>query len=149
MEKKQVRLEELLPVMEQTLASGGTVRLPITGTSMLPLLVAGRDTVVLGKIDGPLQKYDLPLYRRADGAFVLHRVVAVAPDGAYTMCGDNQWVKEPGIRHSQLIGRVTRICRRGREFPVTAARYRAYCRVWALLWPVRRYLVALRGKLHR
>ena len=149
MKKKQVRLVELLPVIEQTLASGGTVRLPITGTSMLPLLVAGRDTVVLGAVGGPLQKYDLPLYRRADGAFVLHRVVAVEQPGVYTMCGDNQWVKEPGVRQAQLIGRVERICRRGREFPVTAARYRAYCRLWALLWPVRRYLVALRGKLHR
>ena len=64
MEKKQVRLEELLPVIEETLAAGGTVRLPITGTSMLPLLVAGRDTVVLARADTRLQTYDLPLYRR-------------------------------------------------------------------------------------
>lgn len=101
MEKKQVRLEELLPVIEETLASGGTVRLPITGTSMLPLLVAGRDTVVLARADTRLQTYDLPLYRRENGAFVLHRVVGVAEDGTYICCGDNQWVKEPGIRQEQ------------------------------------------------
>lgn len=149
MEKKQVRLEELLPVIAGTLAAGGTVRLPITGTSMLPLLVAGRDTVVLAPIHGTLQTYDLPLYRRENGAFVLHRVVRVENDGTYTCCGDNQWVKETGIRHSQLIGVVTRICRKGREFPVTAKRYRLYVRVWALLFPIRRYLVALRGKLRK
>ena len=149
MEKKQVRLEEMLPVMEETLASGGTVRLPITGTSMLPLLVAGRDTVVLARADTRLQTYDLPLYRRENGAFVLHRVVGVAEDGTYICCGDNQWVKEPGIRQEQLIGVVTRICRKGREFPVTARRYRLYVRLWALLFPVRRYIVALRGKLRK
>ncbi len=149
MEKKQVRLEELLPVIEETLASGGTVRLPITGTSMLPLLVAGRDTVVLTRVDAPPQTYDLPLYRRENGTFVLHRVVGVAEDGTYTCCGDNQWVKEPGIRKEQFIGVVARICRKGREFPVTAKRYRLYVRAWALLFPVRRYLVALRGKLRK
>ena len=93
MGKKKVRLSELPPIMEETLRAGGTVRLPITGTSMLPLLVEGRDTVALQKA---LQKYDLPLYLRKDGAIVLHRVVGVNDDGTYTMCGDNQWVKESG-----------------------------------------------------
>ncbi len=149
MEKKQVRLEELLPVIAETLAAGGTVRLPITGTSMLPLLAAGRDTVVLAPVHGPLQTYDLPLYRRENGAFVLHRVVHVEKDGTYTCCGDNQWVKEPGIQKDQLIGVTARICRKGKEFPVTAKRYRLYVRLWAMLFPVRRYLVALRGKLQK
>ena len=39
--KKRVKLEELLPIIEEKLSAGGTVVLPITGTSMLPLLVAG------------------------------------------------------------------------------------------------------------
>ena len=89
MEKKKVRLSEMLPAMEETLSAGGTVKLPITGTSMLPLLVAGRDNVVLKKADLPLRRFDLPLYRRKGGAFDLHRVVAVEKDGTYTMCGDN------------------------------------------------------------
>lgn len=45
--KKRVKLEELLPIIEEKLSAGGTVVLPITGTSMLPLLVAGRDKVTL------------------------------------------------------------------------------------------------------
>ena len=47
MEKKRVNLAEMLPIIEETLAAGGTVKLPITGTSMLPLLRSGRDTVTL------------------------------------------------------------------------------------------------------
>ena len=38
---------------------------------MLPLLVQGRDTVVLTAATEPLEKYDIPLYRRKDGSFVL------------------------------------------------------------------------------
>ena len=131
MEKKKVRLSEMLPAMEETLSAGGTVKLPITGTSMLP----------------PLRRFDLPLYRRKDGAFVLHRVVAVEKDGTYTMCGDNQWVKEPGISGEQIIGVVTEVERKGKLISVQSFRYRAYVRVWHALFPVRKYLVKLRGKL--
>lgn len=147
MEKKKVRLSEMLPAMEETLSAGGTVKLPITGTSMLPLLVAGRDNVVLKKADLPLRRFDLPLYRRKDGAFVLHRVVAVEKDGTYTMCGDNQWVKESGISGEQMIGVVVEVERKGKLLPVQSFRYRAYVRVWHALFPVRKYLVKLRGKL--
>ena len=147
MEKKKVRLSEMLPAMEETLSAGGTVKLPITGTSMLPLLVAGRDNVVLKKADLPLRRFDLPLYRRKDGAFVLHRVVAVEKDGTYTMCGDNQWVKEPGIPGEQIIGIVVEVERKGELISVRSFRYRTYVRVWHALLPVRKYLVKLRGKL--
>lgn len=149
MEKKKVRLSQMLPAMEETLAAGGTVKLPITGTSMLPLLVAGRDTVILKKADLPLKLFDLPLYRRKDGAFVLHRVVAVEQNGTYTMCGDNQWVKEPGISGEQIIGVVEAVERKGKLLPVQSFRYRAYVRLWHALLPVRKYLVKLRGKLKK
>lgn len=148
MEKKKIRLAEIMPVVEEKLSQGSTVEIPITGTSMLPLLVAGRDTVVLEKCDGKLKKYDLPLYRRANGAFVLHRVVGVG-NGSYTMCGDNQWVKESGITDGMLIGKVRTVKRNGREIPVTDKKYRAYCRVWGMLFPIRKYIVKIRGKLKK
>ncbi len=148
MEKKKVRLETLLPAMEETLASGGTVKLPITGTSMLPLLVQGRDFVLLKKPEGKLQKLDLPFYRRKDGAFVLHRVVKVE-ENTYTMCGDNQWILEPGIEDGQILGIVTHIVRNGKEFPVTSKKYRRYVRIWHSLLPIRKFFVKLRGVKNR
>lgn len=149
MDKKRVKLSEMLPIIEETLAAGGTVKLPITGTSMLPLLRSGRDTVTLTAVTSPLKKYDLPLYRRKDGAFVLHRVVKVQADGTYTMCGDNQWVKEPNIHEEQCIGVVCAITRNGKTFSVQSSNYKLYVRVWHLLLPVRKYLVKLRGKLSK
>lgn len=149
MEKKTVRLSELLPIIEETLASGGTVKLPITGTSMLPLLRAGRDTVTLSPVTGDLQKFDIPFYRRRDGAFVLHRIVTCAEDNTYTLCGDNQWVLEKDIRAEQIIGVVSAITRNGKTFSVNSKKYKRYVRIWHRLLPVRKYIVKLRGKLQK
>lgn len=149
MEKKHVSLQEVLPIIEETLAAGGTVRLPITGTSMLPLLREGRDTVTLTAVSSQLKKFDLPLYRRKNGAFVLHRVVKTNSDGSYTMCGDNQWVKETGIRREQLIGVVCAIERNDKAFSVESKKYKFYVRVWHFFLPVRKYFVKLRGKLKK
>lgn len=148
MDTKKIRLEDLAPVIEEELASGGRFEINIKGTSMLPLLVQGRDTVVLTAVTEPLKKYDIPLYRRIDGSFVLHRVVAVN-DGTYTMCGDNQWVLEKGVGHSQIVGRVCKINRKGKCFDVDNSRYRLYCKVWQLLLPVRKYIVKAKGKLRK
>lgn len=146
METKKIRLEQLAPVIEETLKNGGTFEIGIRGTSMLPLLVEGRDTVVLAAAEQELEKYDIPLYRRTDGAFVLHRVIK-ADAGRYTMCGDNQWVQEEGIEHSQIVGKVVSINRKGKSFPVTDRKYRLYCRLWQFLLPIRKYIVKVRGKL--
>ena len=146
MDTKKISLSQLAPLIEEELAADGEFEISIKGTSMLPLLVQVRDTVVLTKADKPLEKYDIPLYRRADGAYVLHRVIAVN-DGVYTMCGDNQWVKEKGIEHSQIIGKVCRINRKGKTVSVNDFGYRLYCRIWQFFLPVRKYLVKIRGKL--
>lgn len=117
--KKRVKLEELLPIIEEKLSAGGTVVLPITGTSMLPLLVAGRDKVTLKSAVLPLEKDAIPFYRRDDGAFVLHRKVGEDENG-YVMCGDNQWVREHGITDKNIIGEVAFITRKGKTFPWAA-----------------------------
>ena len=145
---KKIRLEDLAPVIEEELAAGGQFEISIKGTSMLPLLVQGRDTVTLTAVNESLEKYDIPLYRRKDGGFVLHRVVK-AENGCYTMCGDNQWVLEKGIEHSQVIGKVCKITRKGKCFETTNSRYKLYCRVWQFLFPVRKYLIKIRGKLRK
>lgn len=100
---EKIRLEQLLPFMDEAFAAGKTFKIPITGTSMLPLLVQGRDYAVLKRAAGHLKIGDVPLYRRADGSFVLHRVVGFDGDN-YIMCGDNQFLLEYGIGDSNIVG---------------------------------------------
>lgn len=147
--QKQVHLAELEPLLREVLEADGTFRITVTGTSNLPTLHPGRDTVVLGRVNGPLRKLDLPLYRRANGQYVLHRVVSTEADGTYTCCGDHQWMKEPGIRLDQVIACVVSICRNGREFSAFNKRYRFWVRIWVFLLPRRRFLIRLYHALGR
>lgn len=125
-EKMRVNLSELLPIMSEQLESGKEVCFSPNGISMLPVLRPGKDSVTLQSPPEKLKKYDLPLYRRNSGQFVLHRVVKVNKDGTYTMCGDNQYAWEKGIKHSQIIGVVTSFNRDGKEISCKNFKYRLY-----------------------
>ncbi len=125
---KALRLEELLPLMEERLAAGQSLRFSPRGSSMLPMLREGRDSVVLSPLPEKLKKYDLPLYRREDGQFVLHRIVKAGE--SYTCMGDNQFEPEPGLCRSQMIALVTAFSHDGREHSVREPGYALYCRLW-------------------
>ena len=131
----EYRLEDLLPLIQEQLNAGKHVKFAPRGTSMLPMLRQGIDSVLLSPAPGRLKKYDLPLYRRDNSQFVLHRVVEVSE--TYTCIGDNQFVYEPGIRHEQVIALVTAFWRGNRMIRVTALPYRIYCTVWHLSRPIR------------
>ncbi len=126
--EKPYRLEDLMPLIREQLAAGQSVRFSPRGTSMLPMLRQDLDRVVLSPVPQTLRKYDLPLYRRDNGQYVLHRIIKA--EGTYTCMGDNQFDPEPGLRHDQMIALVTAFTRDGREIPVTAWHYRLYCPVW-------------------
>lgn len=136
-ETKKVRLEELFPLISQTLDAGGKVCLPVTGTSMYPTILGGRDQIVLEHPDRPYKKYDLPLYRRASGQFVLHRIIAVEKDGSFTCCGDHQWKKETGLKPEQMLALTVSITRKGKTFSADHPKYVRWVRFWVLIRPLR------------
>ena len=135
--EKEFRLEQLMPLIQEQLDAGKNVKFKPRGVSMLPMLRQGIDSVVLSPVPKKLKKYDLPLYRRKSGQFVLHRIVKVGE--SYTCIGDNQFVYEPGLRHEQMIGLVTSFYRDQKEISVTAISYRLYCRVWHYSRPIRHF----------
>lgn len=134
--EKAFALEALMPLIREQLDAGQSVRFSPRGTSMLPLLRQGVDSVVLSPLPERLRKYDLPLYQRENGQYVLHRIVKT---GERCVCmGDNQFIPEPGITQRQMIGIVTAFYRGSKRREVTALPYRVYCRVWHFSRPVRR-----------
>lgn len=123
----KVPLDELWPVMAEQIASGGSVHFSPKGTSMLPMLRQNIDSVILTKADRKLKKYDLPLYRRENGQFVLHRVVDVKND-SYTMCGDNQYLREYGIKDEQILAIMEGFYRGDTYVSSSDKKYRSYCK---------------------
>lgn len=121
-------MKDLVPLFQERLSAGQTVRFSPRGISMLPMLRQRIDDVVLSPIPEKLKKYDLPLYQRDDGHFVLHRIVRVGE--TYSCIGDNQFELEHGLRHDQMIALVTAFYRNGKYHSVNELTYRIYCRFW-------------------
>jgi len=116
---------ELEPVIRETLERGATVTLLPRGTSMLPLIRQGKDSVMLEKLCQKAAVGDVIFYQRPDGQFVLHRIVGEDKNG-YILCGDNQYVKEYGVLADWIIGIMTKLFRDGQEIDLTDTRYIRY-----------------------
>lgn len=128
----------MIPLIEERIKSGGNVSFTPMGVSMYPMLRNGRDSVVLSPLPDRLKKYDVILYRRANGKYVLHRIIGVGEK--YTCIGDNQYQKEKGIEHSQVIAVVSSFTRKGKEYSVNDFGYKLYCRVWHYTRALRKIL---------
>lgn len=90
--------------IEQALAEQGYLLRPIEGNSMMPLLDEKTDLVKLVPAPTRLERYDLPLYRRPNGALVLHRIVKVKRKH-YIACGDNR-TRYERVPHEWVIARA-------------------------------------------
>ena len=106
------------------------------GNSMMPLIKEGRDLLVIEKKDGRLKKFDVPLYKRDTGQYVLHRIIKVRQSD-YVICGDNRVNMEYGITDRHIIGVLTAVIRNSKELPVSSTKYKLYVRLWYLLFPFR------------
>lgn len=122
-----LRLEEMLPVVEEKLKNGGAVVFSPHGTSMLPLIRQGKDSVRIERLDRKARVGDVVFYRRHGGQFVLHRIIGKDKLG-FILCGDNQWIKEKGVSDDQIIGMMTAVIRDGETISCNNAKYRRYVR---------------------
>ena len=138
MNNSEFYLADAIEVIEEVLASGGEFRMYPKGTSMLPLIVQTRDSVVLKRnFEEGARKHDIAFYRRKNGQFVLHRVMDICDDGTYTMCGDNQTELEKGIEKDQIIAYVAGLYRKDKFVDINGRAYKAYVLLWCIM-PLRR-----------
>lgn len=147
MKNRVFHMEEIAALMQESFAAGQDVHFSPKGVSMLPMIRQGIDSVTLSPIRQPLKKYDIPLYRRDDGTYVLHRIVAV--DKTYTCIGDNQFVFEPEVRQDQMIAVVTAFSRGSRQISVDNCLYKIYFRYWHWSRPIRKFIRRVKRKLKR
>lgn len=95
---KKVTFDDLMPLITAKLGTEGIVRILSMGNSMYPLFSHKRDQVFLEQIDiSNLKKYDMILYQRDSGQYVLHRIVGIGEKG-FILRGDAQTVNEYPIR---------------------------------------------------
>lgn len=122
---------------EEYLEKNGSLTYRNVGTSMLPLLKQGRDLfIVERKTQVRCKKYDVILYRRPPGQYVLHRIVQVR-DADYVLLGDNCINKEYGIKDEDVLGVMTGYVRKGKQRSCKSLPYLVYSRVWTWVSPLR------------
>lgn len=132
----EVLLEEYRQLLQDD-PSIDALPLVITGNSMSPFLIHGRDTVFLSRLTRSVHRGDMLLYQRENGNYVLHRVFKAAPE-SLTMIGDAQTIPEPGIRREQVIAIVTRVVRKGKPLGPGSFWWVFFEKIWIRMVPLRK-----------
>lgn len=136
----------LMPEYESLLRQGAELPLVISGGSMLPFLRPGKDVVYLKAPEGKLRRGDIAFYRRADGSYVLHRVLRVGY-ASYWFLGDAQTRWEGPLPAERVFARVTAV-RRGETLMQTKdPLWRVCSGLWLRAIPVRPYVMKVYRKL--
>ena len=116
------------------------------GTSMLPLLRAGRDIIEIRKLGkGRCRQFDVVVYQRGD-MYILHRILRVLPDG-YIIAGDHNTFLERDITDAQILGVMTRVIRDGKSVTPDNFWYKCYVYLWCAPYPVRFFILRCVWKL--
>lgn len=137
---------------EEILEQDGKLICTNKGISMMPLLRADRDVMLIEACRASeVKKYDAVLFVRpgkTKNAYVLHRVLRLNPDGTFWIVGDNCFCGE-NVRGEQIIGRLREILRDGRRVEVTDRGYQCYLYLWCAPYPVRFVILRAKGFIRR
>lgn len=140
---------ELVPIIRRTLESGHDFRLLVTGTSMRPFLRNEKDSVLLTAVlNVKIKKGVIVFIQRESGAFVLHRVIKMLPDGRFIMNGDAQtWTECVCV--DQVFACVKTIYRKERAIGHSNPIYVLLTRIWILVRQLRPRIYRMYALLRR
>lgn len=137
----QVKSEVLFPVVIECLNSGQNAKITVTGNSMLPFLREFKDSVELtGVRFEQIKRGDIVLIRRYSGAYVLHRVLKKEQDCFYMVGDAQQWIEGP-LYPDQLIAKVPRVWRKGKEIDCESFLWKILSLIWLRLRIFRRKML--------
>ena len=122
--------------LEESLKEKGIYVTVTKGDSMNPMLVEGRDRVVVIPPKFPLKKYDVPVYRKM-GHYTMHRIVKVTKNG-YIICGDNRGNLEKNVKKEDIVGMLDGIYQGERFISRTDKEFLEYGKKAVKTLPVRR-----------
>ena len=130
--------------IERSIKELGYAVVPITGTSMLPLLKEGRDLVELESCSQErLKKGNVVLYKKNDGTLVLHRIIKTENGEFFTVLGDHQFNNDERVNNNQIIAVACGFFIKGRYVNEKTRWYRLYKKIWLCNLNVRRMILAV------
>lgn len=145
--KKLLSTQELMPLIGDILKTSERVRFTVKGNSMYPILRSDRDEVEVVACEN-VRKYDVVLYKRKDGSYILHRVLKVKGD-ILSIAGDFEQELETPVYKDQVIAKVDNIIRGKKIISCKSSIYKTYCVLWAIAIKNRRKILKLLKKLRK
>lgn len=135
MDKRIIANELLLEEAAKLMEEGREVNFTPLGSSMLPFIKGGKDSVRLQKKPS-VEVGDIALVRLAGPRYVLHRVIRV--DGNdITLMGDGNIAGTESCKSEDVMGTVVAIVKKNRTVIPGKAR------LWRILKPFRRYILGI------
>ena len=146
-ENANYSINDVMPLVEECIANGTDIRMKVSGISMTPILHNLKDSVVLSKAD-KVKKYDIVLHKRANGQYILHRIIG-KKKGAFVIAGDFEIEKEYPVYEDMIIAKVTSFCRNGKEYSPEDFIIKLYSRIWVFIFPLRHITLYLINVIRR
>ena len=118
-----------------------------SGVSMRPMIISGRDVVVIEKKKGRLKPLDVALYMRNDNDYVLHRVIRVTEKG-YIIRGDNCYQDEK-VKEEDVIGVLVQYFKKEKPIFMDDKKYLRYVKRRLFWYKPRRIFFLIKIKLRK
>jgi hypothetical protein len=142
MKNATVNDEQILRDAVSLVNEGMAVTLRVKGSSMLPFILGGHDSVVLTR-PGDVTVGDVVLAHIDGQRYVLHRVMEVSPERVVLM-GDGNLRGQEVCRPEDILARADEVMdEKGRHRRLDTPRQRRRARIWRSLLPVRRWILAV------
>ena len=137
-------IEEALRLVQK----GVTVTFPVTGQSMLPFIIGGKESVIL-HAPGLIDVGDVVLAWVDGNRYVVHRIIKLDYDRV-TLMGDGNVAVTEHCRLNDIKARVTHVVDSKDRTHYLYNRWRMLgAKVWYWLRPIRRYLLAIYRRVKR
>lgn len=145
--RRIVDIYTYMPVVREILSQGKETSVTITGNSMSPFLIHGRDEILISPPEGNWKKGDMAFFVRDNGQYVMHRICKVDKNGDCFFVGDAQQLIEGPIKENQIFGKITKVKRKGKWIGPEAFWWKFFARIWVNIIPFRPVIQKLYGML--
>ena len=133
-------------ILNEQLNFNKSVKLRVTGNSMIPFLADKRDYVFLEKFNGKAKKGDILFYKRANSKCVLHRVIK-ATDTSFWFIGDSQLEIEGPIDINQILAECNEVIRKGKTVKKNDPVWNFFSKIWINIINFRHPVIKFIGKV--
>ena len=121
---------------------GVSVTFPVKGRSMIPFIFGGRESVILQK-PKDLKRGHIVLAQIGPDKYVVHRIIKVEPD-RITLMGDGNIRGTENCKPECVLAVATHVVdEKGRRRELGSRTRMAKARIWYLIRPLRRYILAI------